>query len=455
MNIPKTKTKPWAHQVTAYNLADKLPGCMLALDMGTGKSKVVVDIINNRLPQRTLIVCPKSVGPAWLKQFKLHAASHKTLPLLLKGSVKQKTKQAQEFLAEPLPNFQRIIIINYESAWRPPFKDYALAQSWGLIVADEIHRIKAPGSKVSWFFNGLGKHTTAKKIGLTGTPMPHSPLDIYAQYRFLAPHIFGTSFNRFKNQYCVMGGYGGYEVRSFKNTEDMHNKIYSIAYRVTKDEVLDLPPVMHVEKYCELGSTARGIYKELKSDFIADLEQGMITASTALVRLLRFQQLTGGWVKNDEGVELQVDVAKITAFKELLQDLPFEPLVVFARFSKDLETIKAAAAEHGYTCAELSGNENTLQEWQDGNYDLIAVQIKSGGVGVDLTRARYCVYYSLGFSLGDYEQSLSRPHRPGQTRNVTYFHFICQDTVDEQVYESLKNKKNVVTGIIQQMKGEN
>src|SRR5207302_255726 len=81
-------------------------------------------------------------------------------------------------------------VLNYDSAWRSPFAEWALKQKWDLVVADEIHRCKAPGGKASRFLARLGK-AARFRLGLSGTPMPHSPLDVYAYYRFLDPRIFG------------------------------------------------------------------------------------------------------------------------------------------------------------------------------------------------------------------------------------------------------------------------
>ena len=94
-----------------------------------------------------------------------------------------------------------------------------------------------------------------------------------------------------------------------------------------------------------------------------------------------------------------------------------------------------------------------LKRWQAGEAPVLAVQIDSGGVGVDLTRARYAIYYSLGFSLGSYEQSLARIHRPGQTRPVEYIHLLAEGTVDEKVMAALARRSDVVNTVLQQMKG--
>jgi SNF2 family DNA or RNA helicase len=135
-----------------------------------------------------------------------------------------------------------------------------------------------------------------------------------------------------------------------------------------------------------------------------------------------------------------------------MDDLPVcEPVVVFCRFRCDLEEVAAACRRLGRSHSELSGVRNSLAEWQSGETSVLAVQIQSGGVGIDLTRASYCVYYSLGFSLGDYEQSLARLHRPGQTRCVRYYHLVAKDTVDEIVYESLRKRKEIVDGVLHRL----
>jgi hypothetical protein len=102
----------------------------------------------------------------------------------------------------------------------------------------------------------------------------------------------------------------------------------------------------------------------------------------------------------------------------------------------------------GRTYAELSGEANDLATWQEGNATIIGVQIQSGGAGIDLSRSAYCFYFSLGFSLGDYEQSLARLRRPGQTRCVRYYHLVTQDTVDEQVYAALRERRSVVDAVL-------
>src|SRR5262249_16192811 len=133
-----------------------------------------------------------------------------------------------------------VAVVNYEAAWQEPMGALLLATKWDLVILDESHRVKAPGGKASMFCASLRK-SAAARLCLTGTPMPLSPLDLYAQYRFLDPGIFGTSFAAFRNRYAVMGGYGGHEVLGFdeERMPELNDRMYSIGFRVMADDVLD------------------------------------------------------------------------------------------------------------------------------------------------------------------------------------------------------------------------
>jgi SNF2 family DNA or RNA helicase len=250
-----------------------------------------------------------------------------------------------------------------------------------------------------------------------------------------------------------MGGYENREVVGYNHTDEMNARMYSIAYRVRAADVLDLPPAVHVERTCELEPKAMKHYKELWRDFVTEVDGGTVTAANAMVKLLRLQQLTSGYLRTEEGEDVEVSKAKAGLLTEIFTDLDtVEPVVVFCRFRADLDTVRQMAEDTGRSVAELSGRSNQLADWQAGSRTVLAVQIQAGGVGIDLSRAHYAVYYSLGFSLGEYEQSLARLHRPGQTRSVTYLHLIADGTVDAHVYRMLRERRDVVAGILDEVK---
>lgn len=463
--VPRGVKKPWDHQKVAYSIVHEIfdfdhqygGGSLMALDMGAGKSRVGVDIVTNNAEhiRKTLIVCPHSVIDVWPKEFTKHALPQDLQNILIasikmKHNLEKKTRYAHQMLqqAEALKK-QFVCVINYESAWREPFASWSQEMGFDLVVSDEIHRIKTASGKASKYFARLAYHTRYR-LGLTGTPMPHSPLDIYGQYRHLDPGIFGTSYTKFRSEFANMGGFQNHQVLSFKNTDRLHDKMYLIAYRVMSDDVFDLPDKIDVERTADLNTEEARIYAEMNEQFCVEVDKNLVTADNALVKLLRLQEITSGFIDGQP-----IGTSKAALLADVLEDLAVkEPIVIFARFTNDLRKIREVVESQGRRYAELSGHTNDLAKWQDGHADVLGVQIKSGREGVDFTRARYCIYYSLGFSLGDYNQSRKRIHRPGQTRNCTYIHLIMNKTVDEKVIKALEKREEVVSSVLQQYREE-
>jgi SNF2 family DNA or RNA helicase len=277
----------------------------------------------------------------------------------------------------------------------------------------------------------------------------NSPLDIYGQYRFLDPGIFGTSFTKFRGEYAVMGGFQGHQILNYRNPEMLHDKMFLIAHRVMSKDVFDLPKFQSEIRTCELSGTERRVYQEMDINFCAQVASGEVTAANALVKLLRLQEITSGYLDAQP-----VGDSKKKLLADVLEDFSLkEPIVIFARFTNDLRAIKEVVESQGRTYGELSGHANELSQWQIGNKDVLGVQIKSGREGVDFTRARYSIYYSLGFSLGDYEQSIKRLDRPGQLREGMYIHLLAKDTVDFKVMEALEKRQEVISSVLNQYKG--
>ncbi|MBI3697416.1 MAG: DEAD/DEAH box helicase [Acidobacteria bacterium] len=454
------KTKPWRHQIEAYQFAiERLTrgsgAAMLALEMGTGKTLVSLMVLAGLKAMRTLISCPLRVVPVWQSQIERHLE----LPIVVitlddgAGSVAEKQKLAEEKLKLAEATSRPFVaVINFDSVWRDPFGAWAEKQRWDLVIADESHKLKKPGGKASLYFKRL-RPRARHRLALTGTPMPHSPLDVYAQFRFLDVTPFGPSFNAFKQKYAVMGGFQNKQVTAFKNLEELEALMRTITCRVSKD-VLDLPPQTHVTYHCALSAEALRIYRDLEEDFIAEIKDGTVTAANAMVKLLRLQQLAGGWAKTDDGKLHRVDSAKQELLKDTLEDIGAnEPVVIFCRFHADMDAVHEVCQELSYQSVELSGRQDDLKRWQEGEAQVLAVQIGSGGVGVDLTRARYSMYYSLSFSLGEYDQALSRVHRPGQTRPVEHIHLVARNTVDEKIMRALERRAEVIQAILAEIKG--
>ena len=458
--------KPWDHQVRALDFIRDKPGAMLAMDMGVGKTKIAIDLMEEIQAGRTLIMAPLSVvDHVWPREIRTHSRRQATIIPLgdQLPNVRAKLKQAAEGLAlATARKGPAVIIVNYELAYPEPLGEWLKSQRWDLLMMDESHRLKSPSGKISRFASQLSDRAK-RRLALSGTPMPHSPLDIYAQYRAVDKSVFGIHHQQFKNRYAefeIVGQRAAKEgedesslvqaVSGYRNLEELNRKFYSLAFRVTAAEVLDLPGAIETYTHVNLGKKARKLYDEMALKFRAELDSGeIVTAANALVRLVRFQQLTSGFAVTSDGKTIEMDDAKTRALQDILQDLPRnEPVVVFARFRNDLDAIAGTAERMKRPHFEISGQTKSLEEWKDRG-GVIAVQIQAGGLGLDLTAARYCVYYSLGFSLGDYLQSVARLHRPGQTSLVDYIHLVAARSIDEIIVNALADKEDVINRILE------
>ena len=420
---------PWRHQRDAAAWAAARHSAMLALDMGTGKTFTALLALGLAKP---------NVEPV----------------LLHEGANAKRAERLRQALSMA-GGKALVVVTNYDSVWRGELGKVIEATQWSAFVLDESHRIKAPGGKASrWIARVAAKQEHAKRLCLTGTPMPHSPLDLYGQFRFLDLNVFGSSYTRMRARYAECDLRFPSKVKKWRNQDELAAKLDAHSWRVTADEVLDLPEAIHDTIPVPLSPATLRFYRQLEKEMTAEIEAGTVTVSNALTKLLRLQQATGGYARTDELGTVLIDgtPTKRQVLEDRLDDLPAtEPVVVFCRFRSDLDDVQAAARQLGREYAEVSGDRKDLERWQAGDATILGVQIASGGVGIDLSRAAYAFYYSLGFSLGDYEQSLARLRRPGQTRCVRYYHLVAPGTVDEQVYAALRERRSVIDAVLRNL----
>lgn len=451
----------WQNQEEAINFMRSHSAVMLDFDMGTGKTRTVIDAMFE-LPGAwlVLVLCPKAVVPVWRQNLEKFATGKEwDCWDLQSGTVVRKAENLREFLeaSRISPHLRRrFVVINYESAWRAGLGELLQTTVWDAVVLDESHRVKAAGSKISRFVAKLGRHA-ARRLCLSGTPMAHSPLDVYGQYRFLDPTVFGTNYGNFLQQYAILGGPEKRFVVGYKNQQELMTKFRSIAVTCRMSDVrerLKIPEALpDVVYHVGLPPASRKILRGLERDMIAACEAGVVVANNVLVKLLRCLQVTSGFCATvaapgapEEVTEL--NHAKAEMLASILEDVGATPVVVFATFRHDLDTIRGEALKAGREAYELSGRVNELEAWQTAEGGaVLAVQIQAGAEGVDMTRANHAVYFSLPHSLALYNQSRARLYRPGQTRPVSFMHIIATGTVDEGVYRALERKEDIIEGI--------
>jgi len=270
--IPGIVTKPWLHQKRAYWFAHDVPAANLGMDPGTGKTLVGIALMRARNVQTALVVTKRKGIAVWPSEIAKHAPDWRPhIEPLTDDAVATRTRAAEQALAlagarsEPF-----VLVTNYDAVWREPLASWLRTIDWGQIVLDEIHRIKLPSGKASSYLWRLG-HRARFRLGLTGTPLPHSLLDGFAQCRFLDEGLFGSSYYLFKQHYTVphpvvQGAL--HPKQPFKNEAEFHRKFFTLTYRVT-DDVLDLPPEMALVIDVDLPKAAQDVYRKLEKEFVA------------------------------------------------------------------------------------------------------------------------------------------------------------------------------------------
>lgn len=453
----------WPAQREAVEFCLQRPAAMLDMEMGTGKTRVAIEVIKARGDvRRVLVVCPKAVIPVWGNEIVKYRDPGTPWCIVSRGSetVSKFASMVEKTVSTDPGKFMDVIVVNYDSVWRRPLGDilYKVAKDGALdmVVLDESHRAKSAGSKVSKYLAMLGKEVPYR-LCLSGTPMANSPLDVYGQYRFLDPTIFGTRHDSFLQRYAVLGGPERRFVVGYKNQQDLMGRFQSVAYTCSIDDVRDrikLPDHLpdHVVPVRLPARDVRTL-RQLAREFVAECGGGFVTASNVLVRILRMQQIASGFCQVQDGPlaageERELNRSKADALSDLVADLPpDERLVVFCVFRHDLDMVSEVAERYGRPCFELSGREHRVDDWRASEGGLVAVQIQAGAEGVDMTCAHRAVYYSLPHSLALYDQSRARLYRPGQERPVQFVHLVAEGTVDESMYASLVAKRDVIEAI--------
>ena len=405
-------------------------------------------------------MAPTSVVAVWPKELQEYAKFKYTCKTLL-GEKKQRLKQIDDLIKFPFKAL-KVAVINYESTWRPEILEKLKEFDADMVIADESQRIKTYDAAQSKAMHELGDQARYKLI-LSGTPVQTAAIDIWSQYRFLDKSVFGDNFFKFRGRYAIMGGYGNKKIVGYKDLEGLIKKEHSIAFRVTKDEALDLPEQTFETRKIQFNQKEKNLYERIKKDSYAELDRGgHITATTVLTRLLRLQQLAGGFLVQDDAQKPQlVSRAKLDALADIIEDYVIgsgKKLVIFARFIAEVKAIMELAGKvlpkelkqvaiYGDIKKEDRGGI-VKQFQEDPNTVLFIGQIDTAGTGITLTAADTCVYYSKNFNYATYSQSLSRIHRIGQRNCCTYIDLEIEGTIDELISKALSRKEDMAKTVV-------
>ena len=466
----KFKTKPYAHQLTALEKSWDKKEYGYFMEMGTGKSKVLVDnmamLYDKGRINGALIIAPKGVYNNWFTQeIPTHLVSHIQPTMVLWTASTSKTKDKEYQSLFEIGHDLHILIMNVEALSTKKGLDFAakfMSCHKTMLAVDESTTIKNPTAKRTKSILQLGKQAEYRRI-LTGSPVTKSPLDLYTQCAFLDEFLLGfNSFYAFRNRYAHMveRNFGGRRVQliaSYQRLDELSDNIKKFSYRVLKEDCLDLPDKIYTKREVELTEEQSKAYATMKSAALALLKGKMATAPHVLTQMMRLHQITCGHLKNDDGTTTKLKNNRMKELLGLLEEVEGK-VIIWANYIYDIENIVE-------NISEVYGNDSIVQYYGAIGTEDRATAIKkfqdpdskvrffvgnpqTAGYGITLTAASNVVYYSNGYDLEKRLQSEDRAHRIGQKKSVTYVDLIAPKTVDEKIVKALRKKMSIANTIM-------
>ena len=466
----KFKTKPFAHQLKALEMSWKKEVFAYFMEMGTGKSKVLIDNISmlydNGKINGVLIVAPKGVYKNWYdSEIPTHMVDHIEKNVVVWQSlINEKQKQKLNSLFKTGEHLN-VLVMNVEAFSTKKGVEFAskfLSCHRAMIAIDESTTIKNPSAKRTKNILLLSEQSAYRRI-LTGSPVTKSPLDLFSQCEFLDPWLLGhESYYSFRTRYAMMrtANFGGRSVQivvGYRNLSELTEKIKPFSYRCLKDDCLDLPEKTYMKRSIQMTDEQQKIYRQMKEMALAYLNGKQVTTATVITQLMRLHQITCGHFASDDGEIQEVKNNRIGELMNVLDEIEGKA-IIWAHYRHDIETIvKEVEKKYGsnsivtyYGDTTTEDRQKAIKQIQDlsGPTRFLVGTPQTGGYGITLTAASTMVYYSNGYDLEKRQQSEARIDRIGQKKNMTYVDIICEKTIDERIVAALRTKVNIATQIM-------
>ena len=468
----KFKTEPYAHQIKALEKSWAQETYGLFMEMGTGKSKVLVDNIamlyDRGAIKGALIVAPKGVYKNWHDiEFPVHLPDHvEHTKVLWEPNITKKKQWELDTLFDDKGDL-KILIMNVEAFSTQNGLDFAhsflnIFLGRALIGIDESTTIKNPTAKRTKNILKLADLAKYRRI-LTGSPVTKSPLDLFSQCKFLDPfHLGYDSYYAYRSRYAHMldRNFGGRRVQivgSYRRLDELAAKLEKFSYRVLKEDCLDLPAKVFTKRLVELTDEQKKVYAQMKQMALAMLDGKIMSTVNVMTQLMRLHQVTCGHFKADDKTNTHLKNNRLDSLMQLLEETDGK-VIIWANYVEDIkiivESLKKAYGDdstveyHGSVDSTL--RQDNIAQFQQKNSPTryFVGNPQTGGYGITLTAANTVVYYSNSYDLEKRLQSEDRAHRIGQTGSVTYVDLIAEGTIDEKIVKSLRSKINIANEIM-------
>ena len=452
------KTKPFQHQVESFMYGLKYDKWFLGDEMGLGKSKTVIDIAVARKIKygynHCLIVCGvNTLKWNWVNEISTHSYEHAHIlgqkqlknGKLKIGSTEDKIEDLKFLLNEKtdetLPYF---IITNIESFRNKIFadliKNLCEKKIINMCAFDEAHKCKNPTSQQT---KGFLKCLPECRIAMTGTPLMNSPLDLFTVFKWLG--FERHTFTAFKSHYCIMGGFGGYEIVGYRYLDELQDKLNEIMVRRLKEDVFDLPEKTIIDEYVDMTTNQSKVYKEVQTDLKENIDK-ITNAIDPLSALIRLRQATGFTGILSTTIQ---ESSKLDRMEELVEEsiANNRKVVIFSNWTKMTDVIYDKLFNKQYGIMRITGDTKDSQRQEIvnafQNTDMCRVligTIGAMGTGLTLTAGTVVIFLDEPWTMALYEQAVDRCHRIGQKNNITVYNLLCKGTIDEKIHNIVYQK---------------
>jgi len=465
------KTKPYAHQLEALKQSYNKEYYAFFMEMGTGKSKVLIDEIGGYFLQgkidSALIIAPKGVYRNWERgEIPTHLPNEIPYTIAAWRAPSEMTKDDKKKLKDIIyPNGKlRILLMNIEALSGSVGIKYVtqfLHKNRTLLAIDESTTIKTPTASRTKNAIKISKLAKIRRI-MTGSPVTKNPLDVYAQLEFLSPNITRQNYWAFKSRYAVMvrrnfGTRSTNLVVGFQRLPELNTIIDQYSYRVLKEDCLDLPEKIYTTRSISLTSEQVKAYEEMRRFNITEMDGKTMTSLSTLAALIRLHQITCGHVTFDDGDTKEIKSNRMNELLNILEEVDGK-VIIWANYRFDIKKIQQTLSEKfgADSVATYFGDtkdkdrQDIVEKFQDKNSSLkyFVGNPSTGGYGLTLTAAHTVVYYSNSYDLEKRMQSEDRAHRIGQVNKVTYVDMIAEGTVDEKIVRSLRSKIDIASEVM-------
>ena len=467
----KFKTKPYDHQLKALEKSWDKEYYGLFMEMGTGKSKVLIDEIASLYMRgkisAALIVAPKGVYRNWEKgEIPTHMPDEIPLHVAAWKAPSEMTIHDQKDLKEILiPNGRlRVLLMNVEAFSGTKGSKFAaqfLHKSNTLMAIDESTTIKTPSAARTKNVLKIGKLAKYRRI-MTGSPVTKNPLDVYSQLEFLSDQILRQNYWAFRSRYAIMrnvnfGPRSTQLVVGFQRIPELNTIVENHSYRVLKEDCLDLPDKVYEKRFVSLTPEQVKAYEEMRRFNMTELEGETMTSLSSLTALIRLHQISCGHIALDSGETKALKSNRMNELLNVLDEVEGK-VIIWASYRFDLkhieETLKNKFGEEStasyFGDTKDKDRQNIVERFQDKNSKLkyFVGNPSTGGYGLTLTAAHTVIYYSNTYDLEKRMQSEDRAHRIGQVNKVTYIDLISEGTVDEKIVQSLRSKIDIASAVM-------